>query len=166
VVFQLKAYYLAFSPRRDGRIMARIVAILFLIILSNICLGQENLSPKLNLYSPYWSKPYTKTDAVWAIAKPLGFAAAQVDAWSTSRQIKRGYVESRTLDNLLIRQDDPALGSRSALQHGENYVINLVLQLAYNKCGPSKLCKWTVIGARGYFTGRSAVSAVHNLRLP
>jgi hypothetical protein len=146
--------------------MARIAALLFLFVLPNICSGQEDSSLKLNLFSPYWSKPYTKTDAVWATVKPLGFVAAELDAWSTSRQIRRGYVESSAMDNMLIKRDDPALGGRSAIQHGENYAINLVLQFAYNKCGSSKLCKWSVIGARGYFIGRSAASTAHNLRLP
>jgi hypothetical protein len=146
--------------------MARIAVILFLFVLPNLCSGQEDNSLKLNLFSPYWSKPQTKTDAVWATVKPLGFVAGELDAWSTSQQIRRGYVEINSMDNMLIQRNDPALGSRSALQHGENYGINLVLQLAYNKCGPSKLCKWTVIGARGYFIGRSTASTIHNLRLP
>ncbi len=146
--------------------MARIAAILFLFVLPGICSGQENSSLKLNLYSPYWSSPHTRTDAVWATVKPLGFVVGELDAWSTSQQIRRGYVESNPMDNMLIPRNDPALGSRSALQHGENYGINLVLQFAYNKCGSSKLCKWTVIGARGYFIGRSAASTAHNLRLP
>ena len=146
--------------------MARIAGILFLLALPGFCSGQESSSLDLKLLSPYWSKPHTKTDAVWATVKPLGFVAAELDAWSTSQQIKRGYWESNAMDNALIKRDDPALGARSALQHGENYAINLVLQVAYNKCGTSRLCKWTVIGARGYFIGRSVNSTVHNLRLP
>jgi hypothetical protein len=146
--------------------MARIAAILFLICLPGFCSGQENSSLKLDFFSPYWSKPHTRTDAVWAAMKPLSYVAAELDAWSTARQIKKGYVESNAMDNALIKWNDPALGSRSAVQHGEEYVINMTLQLVYNKCGSSKFCKWTVVGARGYFIARSATSAAHNLRLP
>jgi hypothetical protein len=146
--------------------MARIAGILFLLVLPGICSGQENNSLKLNPFSPYWSKPQTKTDIVWSTVKPLGYVAAGLDAWSTAQQIKRGYVEANSMDNMLIKRNDPAFGGRFVLQHSEAYGINLVLQFAYNKCGPSKLCKWSVIGARSYFIGRSAASTVHNLRLP
>jgi hypothetical protein len=146
--------------------MARIAGMLFLLALPGFCSAQEKPSLDLNLVSPYWSKPHTKTDAVWSVVKPLGFVAAELDAWSTAQQIKRGYVESNAMDNALIKRNDPALGGRSALQHGETYGVNMMLQLVYNKCGTSRLCKWTVIGARGYFIGRSLNSTVHNMRLP
>ena len=146
--------------------MTRIVGILFLLALPNICSAQGNSTDRFSLYSPYWSKPQTKTDIVWSVVKPLGFVAAEFDAWSTSREIKRGYVESNPMDNMLIQRNDPAFGSRSALQHSEAYAISFVLQLAYNKCGTSKLCRWSVIGARSYFIGRSAASTAHNMRLP
>ena len=118
------------------------------------------------LVSPYFSEARSTTDLVWLISKPLSFAAAHADAYSTARAIERGYVERNPLDNLLIARNSPAAVSRSALLHGETFAINLLLDFAYGKCGTSKLCKWSVIGARSYFTGRSVASTIHNIRLP
>ncbi len=139
---------------------------LFLVLLPNLSRGQEKYSFKSNLASPFWSNPRSRTDFVWEISKPIAFIAGEFDAYTTAQQIRRGYVESNPLDNLMIRRDDPALASRSVLHHGENYAINSILQFAYYKCGPSRLCKWTVIGARSYFTGLNIAGTVHNLRLP
>lgn len=146
--------------------MKKLLWLTVLLAIPYCSIAQEKKDFKLLLLSPYYSKPHSRTDMVWSFSKPLGFAAAEADAYTTAREIKRGYVESNPLDNMIIPKDQPAIWSRSALLSGEAYGINLILQYAYGKCGTSKLCKWTVIGARGYFTGMSVANAVHNTTLP
>jgi hypothetical protein len=141
-----------------------------ILAVSCCCLAQEIRDSKMDLkfllLSPYYSKPHTTTDKIWSVTKPFGFVVGEIDAYTTAQQIKRGYVESNPMDNLLIPRDKPALLARSGLGHAENYGINLLLQVAYGRCGPSKFCKWTVIGTRGFFIGRGIVSIMHNNRLP
>ncbi len=110
------------------------------------------------------SKPIpTKLDHIWTVSKWCGYPAAVVDAYTTSRGISRGYVESGRLDNVLIPRDRPMLAARSGLLVAEAWGINTVLGYAYKKCGKDKLCKVVVIGARGYFTGMSIRNSIHNM---
>jgi hypothetical protein len=142
----------------------RILILFLFVVVSLSCpvLAQERSGLTHTLLSPYSIAPQTKTDIVWSIVKPIGFIATELDAISTTNAIKRGYVEANPLFNLIIPRNQPALSSRSLLMHGQTYAINMGFQYAYNKCGPSRFCKWTMIGARTFFTGMSITAALHN----
>lgn len=104
-------------------------------------------------------------DHVWTASKIAAYPTASADAWTTSQAISRGYVEANPLDNLLIDRARPAYAQRLLLLNAQEFGINAAFNFGYKKCGPSKLCKLTVIGGRGLFTGFHIYAVFHNRKM-
>jgi hypothetical protein len=110
-----------------------------------------------------WPAPQTKTDYAWTMTKIAAFGATQFDIRTTSDAIRRGYIEGNPFTNAVIDRHDPAPWQRTAFVQAQTLGINLFFDQVYKGCGPSKPCKWIIIGCRGTFVVMSTKAGIHNI---
>lgn len=115
------------------------------------------------LYEPYYAKG---DDAFQRTAKILTPVYVFLDAYSTDRAIRHGFVEGSRLYNSFIPRDEPAFGKRFALQLGINYGIGHLLDFIDRKThGKNGVVRWISRSFRATLVGDGFVAAGRNFAI-
>ena len=163
---------LLMSPQRRGVMKKIILTILWLLVSAIAAMAAdpppiESRSDQIRgiewLYEPYYAKG---DDAFQRTAKILTPVYVFLDAYSTDRAIKRGFVEGSRLYNSFIPLDEPAFGKRFALQLGINYGIGHLLDFIDRKTHRKyEVVRWMSRSFRATLVGGGFVAAGRNFAI-